>query len=87
MSYRCPTLHKLPLQPSTNYHYRWDSPKGRITEYVKAFKVSGVTRILDSGKPVLEILRYVMAGRKATGVTVEVLGGVDQLAVVEVVQG
>lgn len=79
------TGNKRRKKTSTSYYYRWDSPKGRITEYVKASKVSGVTRMLDSGKPALEILQYVMAGRKATGVTAEVLGVVDQLVVFEMV--
>ena len=80
------TGNKKRQKPSTSYYYRWDSPKGRITEYIKASKVSSVTRMLDSGKPALEILRYVTAGRKTTGIPTEVLGAVDPLEIVAVAE-
>lgn len=51
-------------KPSVSYYYRWDSPKGRVSEYVKASKLSGVNQMLSENCPALEILEYVIEGKK-----------------------
>ena len=59
--------------PSLSYYYRWDSPAGRVTEYIRSNKVATVSRMLDANRPALEVLQVVVAGRKVTGVTARVL--------------
>ncbi len=51
-------------KPSVSYLYKWDSSKGRVSEYVKTSKVSGVSRMLTENRPALEILEYVIEGKK-----------------------
>lgn len=61
-------------RPSLSHYYRWDSPQGRVTEYICADRVAAVSQMLAENRPALEVLRFVMAGRKVTGVTARVLG-------------
>ncbi|EKU97610.1 site-specific DNA methylase [Leptolyngbya sp. PCC 7375] len=59
--------------PSISYYYRWDSPQGRITEYVSTSKLSEVSRMLAENYPALEILRYVVKGKKKLSKSVQSL--------------
>ncbi|MBE9068717.1 HNH endonuclease [Leptolyngbya cf. ectocarpi LEGE 11479] len=60
--------------PSVSYYYRWDSPKGRVSEYIRASQVTRVARMIEAERPALEILRIVVEGkRKISGVSVELL--------------
>lgn len=56
---------------TVSYYYRWDSPEGRITEYVAGSKLSFVNSMLKSGTPALDILRYVIAGKKKVSPTIQ----------------
>lgn len=61
--------------PSVSYYYRWDSPKGRVSEYIRAGLLERVERMIAEQRPALEILRVVAEGkRKISGVAVELLG-------------
>ncbi len=57
--------------PTVSYYYRWDSPEGRITEYVAGSKLPFVNSMLKSGTPALDILRYVIAGKKKVSPTIQ----------------
>ena len=61
-------------QPSVSYYYRWDSHKGRVSEYIRASKVTQVARLIAAERPALEILKVVVDGkRKVSGVSAELL--------------
>ncbi|MEM8611176.1 MAG: hypothetical protein AAGF93_04080 [Cyanobacteria bacterium P01_H01_bin.105] len=61
-------------QPSVSYYYRWDSHKGRVSEYIRASQVTRVERLIEAERPALEILRIVVEGkRKISGVSPELL--------------
>ena len=60
--------------PSVSYYYRWDSHKGRVSEYIRASKVARVAKLIEAERPALEILKVVVDGkRKISGVSVELL--------------
>ena len=60
--------------PSVSYYYRWDSHKGRVSEYIRASKVTQVARLIAAERPALEILKVVVDGkRKVSGVSAELL--------------
>ena len=61
-------------KPSVSYYYRWDSPAGRVTVYIRASKVAVVGQMVLENRPALKILQVVVTGRKVTGVTARVLG-------------
>ncbi|MEA5464756.1 hypothetical protein [Leptothoe sp. PORK10 BA2] len=62
-------------QPSVSYYYRWDSPRGRVSEYIRASKLARVTGLIEAERPALEVLRVVVDGkRKVSGVSAELLG-------------
>ncbi len=61
--------------PSVSYYYRWDSPKGRVSEYIRASQVTRVAGLIEAKRPALEILRVVVDGkRKVSAVSAELLG-------------
>ena len=61
-------------QPSVSYYYRWDSHKGRVSEYIRASQVMRVAKLIEAERPALEILRVVVEGkRKISGVSAELL--------------
>ena len=51
-------------QPSVSHYYRWDSPKGRVSEYVKASRVNQVHQLITEETPALDILKVVVEGKK-----------------------
>ncbi|MEM9136596.1 MAG: hypothetical protein AAGB01_04515 [Cyanobacteria bacterium P01_F01_bin.42] len=60
--------------PSVSYYYRWDSHKGRVSEYIRASQVKRVAGLIEAERPALEILRVVVEGkRKISGVSAELL--------------
>ncbi|MEN8444083.1 MAG: hypothetical protein ABG776_03610 [Cyanobacteria bacterium J06555_13] len=60
--------------PSVSYYYRWDSHKGRVSEYIRASQVTRVVRLIEAERPALEILKVVVEGkRKVSGVSAELL--------------
>ncbi|MEM9091286.1 MAG: hypothetical protein AAGC93_21410 [Cyanobacteria bacterium P01_F01_bin.53] len=62
-------------RPSVSHYYRWDSPKGRVSEYVKASRVSQVHRLIAEETPALDILKVVVEGKKTlSGVSAKLLG-------------
>ena len=62
-------------KPTVSHYYRWDSPKGRVSEYVKASRVSQVHQLIVEETPALEILKVVVEGKKKlSGVSVKLLG-------------
>ena len=68
------TGNKKRANPSVSYYYRWDSPKGRVSEYIRASQVARVANLIEAGRPALEILKVVVEGkRKITGVSAELL--------------
>lgn len=69
------TGNKKRKNPSVSHYYRWDSPKGRVSEYVMASRVSAVRQMLEAGQPALEILKVVVDGKKKlSAVSAELLG-------------
>lgn len=52
--------------PSLSYYYRWDSPVGRISEYIPAGKVALVDALIESRTPAIDILKRVCEGKKQT---------------------
>ncbi len=69
------TGNKKRANPSVSYYYRWDSPKGRVSEYIRASQVTRVARLIVAERPALEILRVVVNGkRKLSAVSTELLG-------------
>ncbi|MBE9067902.1 DNA adenine methylase [Leptolyngbya cf. ectocarpi LEGE 11479] len=69
------TGNKKRKNPTVSYYYRWDSPRGRVSEYVKAGRVTRVHQLITDGKPALEILKVVVEGKKKlSGVSAELLG-------------
>ena len=62
------TGNKKRANPSVSYYYRWDSPKGRVSEYIRASQVARVAKLIEAERPALEILRVVVEGmRKDSG--------------------
>ena len=61
--------------PSVSYYYRWDSHKGRVSEYIRASQVARVAGLIEAERPALEVLRVVVEGkRKVSGVSAALLG-------------
>ncbi|MEA5467020.1 HNH endonuclease signature motif containing protein [Leptothoe sp. PORK10 BA2] len=61
--------------PSISHYYRWDSHKGRVSEYIRASQVTRVAGLIEAERPALEVLRVVVEGkRKVSGVSAELLG-------------
>lgn len=61
--------------PTVSHYYRWDSPKGRVSEYVKAGRVTRVHQLIVEEMPALEILQVVVEGKKKlSGVSAKLLG-------------
>ena len=57
-----------------SYYYRWDSHKGRVSKYIRASKLTRMTRLIEEEWPALEILRIVVEGkRKVSRVSAELL--------------
>ena len=50
--------------PSVSYYYRWDSHKGRVSEYIRASQVTRVAGLIEAERPALEILRVVVEGKR-----------------------
>ena len=68
------TGNKKRENPSVSYLYKWDSPKGRVSEYIRASQVARVARMIEAERPALEILRVVVEGKKkVSGVSAELL--------------
>ena len=68
------TGNKKRANPSVSYYYRWDSHKGRVSEYIRASQVTRVARLIAAERPALEILKVVVEGkRKVSGVSAELL--------------
>ncbi|MFG6100548.1 hypothetical protein SPB21_35245 [Leptothoe sp. ISB3NOV94-8A] len=68
------TGNRKRANPSVSYYYRWDSHKGRVSEYIRASQVTRVARLIEAERPALEILRVVVKGkRKISGVSAELL--------------
>ena len=69
------TGNKKWVNPSVSYYYRWDSPKGRVSEYIRARQVTRVAQLIESERPALEILKVVVEGKnKMSGVSSDLLG-------------
>ena len=61
--------------PSVSYYYRWDSHKGRVSEYIRASQVTRVTKLIEAERPALEILKVVVEGKRTvSGVAAELIG-------------
>ncbi|MEM6772582.1 MAG: hypothetical protein AAF597_18535 [Bacteroidota bacterium] len=61
--------------PSVSYYYRWDSHKGRVSEYIRASQVARVVGLIEAERPALDILKVVVDGkRKLSAVSAELLG-------------
>ncbi|CAN5624960.1 hypothetical protein BH23CYA1_BH23CYA1_07140 [soil metagenome] len=60
--------------PSTSHYYRWDSPRGRVNEYIRASRVTRIHQLIDDGLPALEVLRAVVEGKKRSRLVAELLG-------------
>ena len=60
-------------KPSTSHYYRWDSPLGRVNEYVRASRLPRISRLIAEKRPALEILKAVTAGKKLSGVSAKLL--------------
>ena len=68
------TGNRKRANPSVSYYYRWDSHKGRVSEYIRASQVTRVAGLIEAERPALEILRVVVEGkRKVSGVSAELL--------------
>lgn len=52
--------------PSVSYYYRWDSPIGRVTEYIPAAKLLQVEALIKARTPAIEVLNAVCIGKKKT---------------------
>ena len=52
--------------PSVSYYYRWDSPVGRVTEYIPAAKLLQVETLIRARTPAIEVLEAVCVGKKKT---------------------
>ncbi|MEL6763530.1 MAG: hypothetical protein AAFO87_07670 [Cyanobacteria bacterium J06607_6] len=59
--------------PSISYYYRWDSPEGRVNEYIRASRLPKVNRLIAENRPALEILRVVTAGKRLSGASARLL--------------
>ncbi|MEM6840099.1 MAG: HNH endonuclease [Cyanobacteria bacterium P01_C01_bin.120] len=67
--------NKKRANPSVSYYYRWDSHKGRVSEYIRASQVTRVVRLIGAERPALEILKVVVEGkRKLSKVSAELVG-------------
>ncbi len=68
------TGNRKRANPSVSYYYRWDSHKGRVSEYIRASKVTRVAQLIEAERPALEILKVVIEGkRKVSNVSAELL--------------
>jgi hypothetical protein len=68
------TGNRKRANPSVSYYYRWDSHKGRVSEYIRAGQVTRVAGLIEAEWPALEILKVVVEGkRKISGVSAELL--------------
>ena len=68
------TGNRKRANPSVSYYYRWDSHKGRVSEYIRASQVTRVAGLIEAERPALEILKVVVEGkRKIAGVSAELL--------------
>ena len=68
------TGNRKRANPSVSYYYRWDSHKGRVSEYIRASQVTRVAGLIEAGRPALEVLRVVVDGkRKVSGISAELL--------------
>ena len=68
------TGNRKRANPSVSYYYRWDSHKGRVSEYIRASQVKRVAGLIEAERPALEILRVVIEGkRKISVVATELL--------------
>lgn len=61
-------------KPTTSYYYRWDSPAGRVNEYIRAGRLARVSLLVEADRPALEILRVVAEGKNLSGVAAKLLG-------------
>jgi hypothetical protein len=57
--------NKARRSPSISYYYKWDSPEGRVSEYIPAGKVILVDRLIKKSSPALHILRTICQSKKA----------------------
>ncbi|NEP56250.1 MAG: HNH endonuclease [Symploca sp. SIO2G7] len=66
--------NKKRANPSVSYYYRWDSHKGRVSEYIRASQVTRVERMIEAERPALEILKVVVEGKRTvSGVSAKLL--------------
>ncbi len=49
-----------------SYYYRWDSPIGRVTEYIPSAKLLQVEALIKARTPAIEVLAAVCIGKKKT---------------------
>ena len=61
--------------PSISHYYRWDSPQGRVNEYIRASRLTRIQRLIDDGLPALEVLRAVVEGKKRSRLVAALLDG------------
>lgn len=68
------TGNRKRANPSVSYYYRWDSHKGRVSEYIRASQVARVAKLIEAERPALEILKVVVEGKRTlSGVSAELL--------------
>ncbi|MEM9136498.1 MAG: hypothetical protein AAGB01_04010 [Cyanobacteria bacterium P01_F01_bin.42] len=68
------TGNRKRANPSVSYYYRWDSHKGRVSEYIRASQVTRVAGLIEAERPALEVLKVVVDGkRKLSAVSAELL--------------
>ena len=59
---------------SVSHYYRWDSHKGRVSEYIRASQVMRVAKLIEAEWSALEILKVVVDGKqKVSEVSAELL--------------
>ena len=52
--------------PSVSYYYRWDSPIGRVTEYIPSAKLLFIEQLIQERTPAIDVLASLCAGKKKT---------------------
>ncbi len=52
--------------PSVSYYYRWDSPIGRVTEYIPSAKLLLIEQLIKERTPAIDVLARLCAGKKKT---------------------
>ena len=52
--------------PSISYYYRWDSPIGRVTEYIPAARLLSIEQLIQERTPAIDVLASLCASKKKT---------------------